>query len=196
MAHRFGPSTDYDVLLDTGERLPPKALFGLAATRALAFPVLPGHFTAGIGSPCFRALEGAGYKIVVKDAPAPQVPSEAEDPEWSEGSATLRSHMKKERASGLAAAKRAEFKRIHGKLFCELCKMEPVAVYGDDSGEAAIEVHHAEVQLQEMSPGHRTRLADLQCLCASCHRVVHRRLRLAEMKTFANGKQGAQTAKR
>jgi hypothetical protein len=94
------------VLLDTGERLPPKAVFGLAATRALGFEALPGHFTAGIGSSYLKTLEGAGYEIVDKDAPAPAVSPDAEDPECREGNEKLRAHMKKERGSGLAAAKR------------------------------------------------------------------------------------------
>jgi hypothetical protein len=177
--HPFGPSTDYDVLLDTGERLPPKAVFGVAATRALGFKVLPGHFTAGIDSPCFQALDAAGYKIVPKDAPSPLVPSDAADLEWLEGTPKLRAHMKKERASGLAAAKKAEFKRIHGKLFCELCNMDAAAVYGDVAGEACIEAHHSETQVQEMGQGHKTKLSHLQCLCANCHRVTHRKMKAA-----------------
>lgn len=175
--HRFGPSTDFDVLLDTGQRLPPKAIFGLAATRALGFAVHPGHFTAGIGSPCFKALESGGFSIVPKDGATPTVPTNAVDPEWVEGTPKLRTHMSKERGSGLAAAKRAEFRRKHGRLFCELCEMDPVKDYGGSSGEACIEVHHAAVQVQHMDPTHRTKLSDLQCVCASCHRVAHRRLR-------------------
>jgi hypothetical protein len=184
--HPFGPSTDYDVLLDTGERLPPKAVFGLAATRALGFEVLPGHFTGGIGSPCFRALEAAGYKILEKDTAAPPLPPDAEDVEWAEGNEKLRAHMKKERGSGLAAAKRKEFRRVHGRLFCERCKMDPVTTFGDPAGEACIEVHHAVVQVQEMAAGHRTKLSDLQCLCANCHRVEHRRLAAAQSNSVAN----------
>ncbi|TFZ00672.1 hypothetical protein EZ313_19670 [Ramlibacter henchirensis] len=175
-SHRFGESTDYDVLLDTGKRLPPKAIFGIAATRALGFSVLPGHFSGGVGTPCFKALEGAGYQIVPKDAPDPEVPREAADREYVEGTPKLRSHLRKERRSGLAAAKKDEFRQAHGRLFCERCEMDPVKVYGDSSGEACIEVHHRAVQVQDMAPGHKTKLSDLKCLCASCHRVVHRRL--------------------
>lgn len=35
----FGPSTDYDLLADEKTRLPPKAVFGLAASSALGFPI-------------------------------------------------------------------------------------------------------------------------------------------------------------
>jgi hypothetical protein len=37
--HDFGNSTHYDVLLDDGSRLAPKAVFGLAASQALGYPV-------------------------------------------------------------------------------------------------------------------------------------------------------------
>jgi len=30
-----------------------------------------------------------------------------------------------------------------------------------------------------MPPGYKTKLEDLQCLCANCHRVVHHELRIA-----------------
>jgi hypothetical protein len=179
--HPFGASIDYDVALDSGERLPPKAVFGLAATRALGYKVSPWHFTAGVGSPCFKALEAAGYKIVAKDEPSAPAPAGLTDAEWEEGTPKMRSHVRRERGSGLAAAKRDEFRRVHGRLFCELCKMDPVKEYGDPIGEACIEVHHATVQVQEMGASHRTKLADLQCLCASCHRVVHRRLSEGEV---------------
>lgn len=62
----FAPSTDYDLLTDEGLRFAPKAVFGLAATYALGFPVQPKHFTAGVGSPCFEILQDCGYQIVPK----------------------------------------------------------------------------------------------------------------------------------
>jgi hypothetical protein len=122
-------------------------------------------------------LRAAGDRGPLDDDGSRLVLIEAEDPEWSEGTPKLRAHMKKERASGLAAAKRVQFKRIHGKLFCELCGFDPVKAYSGLSGEASIEVHHVATQVQHMDGGHLTRLKDLQCLCANCHRVVHRRLR-------------------
>jgi hypothetical protein len=65
--HRFGPSVDFDLVLDTGERLPPKAVFGIAASAALGFEVQPKHFSGGRGTPCFRILEEAGFTIVPKN---------------------------------------------------------------------------------------------------------------------------------
>src|SRR6202045_59035 len=45
--HNFGPSTDFDLIAPNDDRLPPKAVFGLAATEALGFTVQPRHFSGG-----------------------------------------------------------------------------------------------------------------------------------------------------
>lgn len=174
--HGFGPSTEYDLLFE-GHRLPPKAVFGIAATEALGFAVRPENFTAGDGEPCFRILRAHGYPIVPKGDPVEADPVIADDEEraWSEGGAKLVTHLRRERATGLAAEKRHHFREQHGRLFCERCKMDPVETYGD-VGEACIEVHHRETHLADMQEGHRTRLEDLMCLCANCHRVAHREL--------------------
>lgn len=52
--------------------------------------------------------------------------------------------------------------------------MEPVQVFCDEDGEACIEIHHHATAVAEMGEGHSTRLEDLQCLCANCHRYTHR----------------------
>jgi 5-methylcytosine-specific restriction protein A len=57
--------------------------------------------------------------------------------------------------------------------------MDPKEVYGEAVGEACIEVHHKEVHLADMAEGHETQLDDLACLCANCHRVIHRELKSA-----------------
>lgn len=175
--HAFGESTDFDLLVDD-YRLPPKAVFGLAASDALGFPVLPKHFTGGLGTPAFRALAAAGYQIVAKGA-APdsqQVPPAAEDRDWSEGNPRLVTHLRKERAAGLSRAKKAAFVRENGRLFCERCGLEPTTVFPEE-GDACIEVHHRATHVEKMEADHRTRLEDLECLCANCHRVVHALLR-------------------
>lgn len=179
--HVFGPSRDFDLLTQEGDRLPPKAVFGLAATEALGFPVQPKHFTGGVGTPCFQALIGAGYEIVPKGTRSTRqaIPASAEDLEWTEGQPKLVLHLRRERSSGLAKAKKADFIRNHGSLRCQRCKMDPIEIFGGEHGEACIEVHHRETHIADMSEGHRSRLEDLECLCANCHRVVHRLLREA-----------------
>jgi hypothetical protein len=176
--HHFGESTTYDLLFD-GLRLPPKAVFGLAATAALGFPVGPHNFSAGEGTVCFRLLRTHGYPVVAKNdlESGFAIPANDEDRAWTEGRVRLVTHLRRERGTGLAAAKREHFRRQHGRLFCERCRMDPLEIYGLIAGEACIEVHHHDTELRDMTEGHRTRLDDLQCLCANCHRVIHRELK-------------------
>ena len=176
--HSFGASTDFDLLVDDGQRLPPKAVFGLAATEALGFPVLPKHFTGGLGAPAVRILEDAGYEIVPKGAASEMPPGlPPDDRQWAEGRRRLVQHLARERAPGLSKAKKAAFIREHGRLFCERCQVDPVQQFGDEVGLACLEVHHDATRVSRMDDGHRTRLEDLKCLCANCHRVVHAILR-------------------
>jgi len=176
--HRFGPSTDYDLLFD-GQRLPPKAVFGLAASEALGFEVRPENFSAGESMVCFKMLRANGYAIVPKGAPEPIDPAlvSDEDRSWTEGRPRLVTHLRRERGTGLASAKRDQFRQTHGRLFCQRCDMDPVEIFGAEFGEACIEVHHRGTQVAAMEAGHRTQLEDLDCLCANCHRVVHRELK-------------------
>jgi len=177
-AENFGPSTDYDLLVDEGGRLAPKQVFGLAATAALGFTVRPEHFIGGVGTVCFDLLEGAGYRVVPKgvDIKLEDLPPDSEERVWAEGYRGLVHHLRRERATGLSNAKKAEFRRKHGKLFCENCHVDPAEIYGE-LGEACIEVHHHAIHVAEMGDNHKTTLEDLRCLCANCHRIEHRRLR-------------------
>jgi len=177
--HPFGPSSDYDVVFED-KRLPPKALFGLAASEALGREIRSEHFSGGIGTLCFRIIAAAGYPIVAKGEQPPAEPGLSDDDRlWTEGNKKLVKHLKRERGHGLSAAKRAQFRAQHGRLFCERCEMDPVEHFGGVDGEACIEVHHDKVAVSDMQTGHRTALEDLKCLCANCHRVVHRELKQA-----------------
>lgn len=181
--HGFGDSTDYDLLTDEGRRLPPKAVFGTALSRALGREILPKHFSAGEDSACFRLLRDAGYRIVPKgDTPADVVdadidPDETPPEVYPEGAKILKQHVGRERKPAACRAKKADFIRRHGRLFCERCRTDPVEAFGSEHGDACIEVHHARVQVADMPADHTTQLDDLQCLCANCHRFVHRLLR-------------------
>ena len=89
----------------------------------------------------------------------------------------LVTHLRRERATGLVTAKKAAFRQAHGRLKCERCKLDPVEFYKDECAEACIEVHHNNPLADCDSQG-ETSLDDLVCLCANCHRIVHRQLRL------------------
>jgi len=188
----FSPSTDFDLIADDMEtRLPPKAVFGRALTLALdGEPVWPYQFTAGLDSPCFRLLRAAGYMIVRKDELPPDRPAEDEEGTngtdertWKEGSVRMAAHSRRERGHGLAKAKKAQFLKQHGRLRCEACGMTPSEEYGTDWAESCIEVHHATTQVSEMAGSHETRLSDLECVCANCHRLIHRHIREGQATT-------------
>lgn len=179
--HPFGPSTDYDLISDDGRRFAPKAVFGVALSMALdGAAIEPKHFSGGESSACFRLLREAGYQVVPKDSVPQQIDyvDETEANEgWNEGKTRLAFHLRRERAPGLAKAKKSQYRRLHGKLECEECKLDPVAEYGTELAEACIEVHHSVTQVSDMKDGHTTTLDELRCLCANCHRLVHRKLR-------------------
>jgi len=175
--HPFGESTDFDLITDDGQRLPPKAVFGIALSMMLEIPVEPKHFSGGEESPCFRILRAAGFQVIPKDESTPHNELEIGEAEWAEGRQLIRSHVVRERASGLAKAKKAQFIRLNGVLKCEQCGLVPTEHYSTTLAESCIEVHHARQLVSEMSAVHKTKLEDLQCLCANCHRLVHRQMR-------------------
>lgn len=174
----FGPSTDFDLVADN-RRFPPKAVFGMALSMATGGQeVVPKNFTGGEGSACFRLLRAAGYSVIAKDGETTTtIPANDLEQEWAEGSVLLVSHLKRERSAALAKAKKTQYRRLHGRLTCERCGLDPVKEYCSEDGEACIEVHHSTVHVSQMQPGHKTSLDDLQCLCANCHRFIHRQLR-------------------
>jgi 5-methylcytosine-specific restriction protein A len=172
--HNFQGSKDYDLLLLSGERLPPKAIFGLALSKVIGRPTKPSDFSAGWGQPCFDIIENAGYPIVPKEESVLSLSPEVDDERtWVEGSPKRSQHLRRERAPGLARMKKRRFIELHGHLFCERCGLIPSQSLGP-FGNACIEVHHSTVAVAEMDSSTRTRLADLKCLCANCHRIVHR----------------------
>ena len=191
-APNFAPSRDYDAITGDGRPLAPKKVFGLALEEALGIEAFPGHFSAGWGQVSFELLEKAGLWIAPKKGgvprPAPTaaeiktkiaefIPTE-EEKTWIEGNPKIVSHLVRERQPGLAKKKREEFLAEHGRLFCEDCQLDPVSLYGEEVGTACIEVHHNRIHVAEMQAGHQSTTADLKCLCANCHRVLHRRLAL------------------
>jgi len=173
----FGDSTEFDLVTENGQRLPPKAVFGIALGMALGTAVEPKHFSGGEGSPCFRALRVAGYQVVPKTGPDMGPETQDDDREWDEGRKVLRSHVAGERSPSLAKAKKAQYRRIHGVLKCEQCGLVPSEHYDTELADSCIEVHHAKTLISEMGQGHKTRLDDPECLCANCHRLIHRRMR-------------------
>ena len=82
-------------------------------------------------------------------------------------------HKRYERSSKNKQNKVKEFKKRYGALFCEACKFDFEKTYGN-RGVDFCEVHH-EIPVSEMKLGYKTRIQDLRCVCANCHRIIHRR---------------------
>ena len=180
--HGFGDSTHYDVCVDDNTLRPPKAVFGMAASTALGFDMRPGYFTGGVGTPCFNSITEAGFQIVRKGSPKPPPSAlqNVEDRSWTEGRPLRVSHLGRERARGLSKAKKAAFRREHGRLFCQRCFLDPVKKYGSEAGESCIEVHHDLPLAKLKTTETRTYLNDLKCYCANCHRIVHREMQVSD----------------
>ncbi len=188
-APNFADSRDYDLVTTGGLRFPPKKVFGLALEAALGIEAFPGHFSAGWSQPSFELLQAAGYQIVEKDMPvpgegppkpgAPQVPAADDDRRWAEGDPKRVAHVRRERAPGLAREKKSAVLAATGKLACEDCQFEPAAVHGPAFFDAGLDVHHTN-PLAQVPPGHKTTLSELRLLCATCHRIEHRRIALAD----------------
>ena len=172
--HPFADSTDYDVITADGIRLAPKALFGVAAKQALGIEVRPKDFRGGEGTPCFKTIRAAGLNIVPKQH-GRGVPSDPVDA-WIEGDPKRREHLRYERNPKAVLRKKKAFREEHGQLRCEECGLVPVEKYGDEIGDACIEVHH-KIPLAILRKSRKTRLEDLMCVCANCHRVIHHKMR-------------------
>lgn len=187
-APNFANSRDYDLVTPGGLRFPPKKVFGLALERALGIEAFPAHFSAGWSQPSFRLLQAAGYVIVSRGepvagdkaaVPGPSLPSDDDDRRWVEGHPKRVVHLQRERAPGLARDKKAAVLAATGKLACEDCGFEPAARHGPAFLDAGLDVHH-KVPLADLPPGTETALADLALLCATCHRIEHRKIAFAK----------------
>lgn len=188
-APNFANSREYDLVTPGGLRFPPKKVFGLALERALGIEAFPAHFSAGWSQPSFELLQAAGYIIVPKGelvagekAAAPgnaPLPSEDDDRRWVEGHPKRVAHLRRERAPGLARDKKMAVLTATGKLACEECGFEPAAKHGPAFLDAGLDVHH-KVPLAALPPGTETALADLALLCATCHRIEHRKITFAK----------------
>lgn len=187
-APNFAESRDYDLVTPGGLRFPPKKVFGLALERALDMEAFPAHFSAGWSQPSFELLQAAGYAIVPKGEPVagdkvpapgtPPLPGEDDDRRWVEGRPKRVAHLRRERAPGLARDKKAAVLAATGKLVCEECGFEPAVRHGPAFLDAGLDVHH-KVPLADLPAGTETALADVALLCATCHRIEHRKIALA-----------------
>jgi hypothetical protein len=108
------------------------------------------------------------------------LPAEPEDRRYAEGDLRIVDHFRRERRRNSAAVrdKRAAVRAANsGLLACENpdCSVDWYERYTPKVAEAIFDIHHT-VPLAEMATDHETRIEDLICLCANCHRAEHRRM--------------------
>ncbi|MBA2949729.1 HNH endonuclease [Streptomyces himalayensis] len=103
----------------------------------------------------------------------PPQPGEVDDTGSTaiEGRLLARWALSRERDPKLRKLKIRQVRRDGRPLRCEVCRFDFAHVYGL-LGEGYIEVHH--VTPLHVSGTRETRLDDLACLCANCHRMCHR----------------------
>lgn len=90
---------------------------------------------------------------------------------FPEGKIIERIHKSRERNSKLIEAAKLNFKRKHGRLFCEVCDFDFEKQYGA-IGKTFIEAHHT-IPVSEMEPNHVTKIEDIALLCSNCHSMAH-----------------------
>ncbi|MEU9481089.1 HNH endonuclease [Streptomyces sp. NPDC048191] len=88
-----------------------------------------------------------------------------------EGRLLVRRALARERDPRLRKLKIEQARRRGRPLHCEVCAFDFAHTYGE-LGDGYIEVHH--VTPLHVSGSRETRLDDLACLCANCHRMCHR----------------------
>jgi 5-methylcytosine-specific restriction enzyme A len=103
----------------------------------------------------------------------PPQPDEVDEAGTSaiEGRLLARWALARERDPKLRAKKIDQVRQNGGPLRCEVCDFDFSRTYGD-LGEGYIEVHH--VTPLHISGTRETKLDDLACVCANCHRMCHR----------------------
>jgi 5-methylcytosine-specific restriction protein A len=93
--------------------------------------------------------------------------------EFPEGKLVERTHKARERNSQVIDLAKSNYKKNHGKLFCQACHFDFEDKYGIE-GKDFIEGHHT-IAVSDMPPGFKTKPEDFAMLCANCHRMVHRK---------------------
>ena len=105
-------------------------------------------------------------------APPVQPAADTDDEIFQEGALLTAMHKRRERNPVLTRRKKRSVLEAAGKLACEACGFDFRATYGD-LGDGFAECHHR-VALSALPSRRTTRLADLEIVCANCHRMLHR----------------------
>lgn len=102
--------------------------------------------------------------------------------EFPEGKIVERTHKARERNSQVISLAKEKFKKLKGRLYCQVCGFDFEKTYGQ-IGKDFIEGHHT-IAVSEMSNDHKTKVEDIAMLCANCHRMVHKKRPWLTMKNL------------
>jgi 5-methylcytosine-specific restriction protein A len=97
---------------------------------------------------------------------------EEDDEEAEEGRILTALHNRRERQPALVRKKKQQVIKQTGALECEVCQFDFASHYGK-LGEGFAECHHGR-PVSSLTAGDKTKISDLQVLCANCHRMLHR----------------------
>ena len=93
--------------------------------------------------------------------------------EFPEGKLVERTHKARERNNQVISLAKDNFKKSHGRLYCQICEFDFEKNYGE-IGKDFIEGHHT-IAVCDMTPEHKTKIEDIAMLCANCHRMIHKK---------------------
>lgn len=96
-----------------------------------------------------------------------------DDNAFPEGKKILKLHIGRERNPQVIRDAKENFKNIHGKLYCEVCRFDFFAKYGE-IGQDFIEGHHT-IPICDMNEDAVTRVEDIALVCSNCHSMLHRK---------------------
>ena len=96
---------------------------------------------------------------------------EASSETFPEGRILYSVHKRRERSPSLRKRKLKQFRRQHGRLFCEACQLDVALMTGNENLDV-YECHHLKPlhEIGETESG----LSDLVILCPTCHRIAHK----------------------
>jgi hypothetical protein len=96
-----------------------------------------------------------------------------DEKDFSEGREIERIHKYRERNSKVVKIAKANFKKKHGKLFCQVCGVNFEEKYGN-LGKNFIEAHHL-IPVSKRGGVFNVSPKDFAIVCPNCHRMIHRK---------------------
>jgi hypothetical protein len=187
-AFDYDDSTTYDVVLDGGQVLAPKAVIGYAALLHYGAPLLAVDFVGGVGTPGFERIRAAGFQIGMKAPPDSEEFRKAvkrANKKKFTAPPTGRSSPPKQQATTTTFSRLPEVvayveQRAHG--ICERCELP--APFQRPEGDPYLEAHH----IDPLAEGGADTVVNAAGLCPNCHRNCHHGADAKEIRKFLKEK--------